>query len=199
MAKTGNVATIFGIECEEFTVVLSGRNPSIGDGGGEIREEKHCWIPRADEFRRVPALRELAEYARWEQRILDSARRLRETLSRLLPDQETREAAQMMAAIDGSFFLKMHSLTYAPALAKIMQSLPAAFPGVDISAPIADLETIVTDISTDPVPDAAFQAPAGYAPAPFREIASALPQAALPTLSTQGQSKDTQNRTIPQQ
>ena len=104
----------------------------------------------------------------------------------------------MMAAIDGSFFLKMHSFTYAPALAKIMQSMPDAFQGVDITAPIADFETIVTDISTDPIPDATFLAPAGYAPAPLQEIASALPQAAAPSPSTQGQSKDTRNGAPPQ-
>ncbi len=175
IVKTGNVATMFGIRGEEFKVIITMQNPAIANGTNDMREERHYWVVPSDEILRVPGLKELADYTARQRRAFDLPKAVGETLSRIFTNDEALEAAQMIARLDGSYFLKMHSFVYAPALTKMMQTLPAVFPNVDPNAPFAEYETAVDEISTDSVPDSVFMVPADYALAPFQEIANAVP------------------------
>jgi hypothetical protein len=184
--KTGQAATIQGIQAEESLTEITMQMPLMtqaptgpADAGfSTMRLEMRSWVAQAAEIRRVPALKELAEYTERGMRALDPADFINKALS-AVPGfgQQLGETIGKLANSNSGLTLKISTAVYMPALTQLLQLAGGGAPaGFDPSGPIAESLTDVAEISTGTVPDTAFSAPSGYEAAPFEEIVRAAIQ-----------------------
>ena len=91
------------------------------------------------------------------------------------------DAIKELATVKGKFTLKTQVELFAPGLVALMQTqggqgVPA---GVDATAPLMEVTFRLAELSTDPVPDAVFQVPAGYQAAPLEDLLKGFSKAGL--------------------
>jgi len=142
-----------------------------------MRLEMRSWVAQAAEIRRVPALKELADYTGRSMRALDPSEFLTKALA-ALPGfgEQLGETLGKLAKTTGGLTLKVATAVYMPAISQLLQLAGGPIPGFDPNGPMAESLTDVTEISTDAVPDAVFAIPSGYQEAPFEELVKAAIQ-----------------------
>jgi hypothetical protein len=136
------------------------------------------WVAQAVEIRRVPALRELAEYTDRSMRALDPSEFLTKALA-ALPGfgEQLGDTLGKLAKTNGGLTLKVSTAVYMPAISQLLQLAAGGAPaGFDPDRPLAEAQTDVAEISTAAVPESAFTVPSGYQAAPFEEVVRATIQ-----------------------
>jgi hypothetical protein len=92
-------------------------------------------------------------------------------------DKMEQQLRELMTAKNNPT-LKMDGGVYAPGLAQAMQQMQrpgqsVAF-NLDPNAPLVEMHMLVSEISTDAVPNSVFDVPAGYQAAPVEELVKAM-------------------------
>jgi hypothetical protein len=182
--KTGQVGPIQGIQAEESLTEITIEMPPMTQAPGglpgeaalsSMRLEMRSWVAQAAEIRRVPALKELADYTGRSMRALDPSEFLTKALA-ALPGfgEQLGETLGKLAKTTGGLTLKVSTAVYMPAISQLLQLAAGGAPaGFDPDGPIAEALTEVAEISTGTVPDSAFAVPSDYQPAPFEEVVRA--------------------------
>jgi hypothetical protein len=186
--KTGQVGLVQGIQAEESVVTLAMQMPAAG-AASAMRLEMRYWIAQPGEIRRVPALKELADYAERTRRAMDPSEMLQKVFSQMPGfGEQLRASIQELQKASSGLVLKLHTAIYVPAMAQALQLAPQGAAGVDPSAALAEFQMDLADISTAPLPDSIFAVPAGYQPVPFEELVKAMIQAPpQPVVQKRGQ------------
>jgi len=114
--KTGQVASTQGVQAEQSLTEVTMQMPpltQIPAGPSDaafstLRLEMRSWVAQAAEIRRVPALKELAEYTERSMRALDPSELLNKALS-AVPGftEQLGEALSKLAKSKGGFTLKV--------------------------------------------------------------------------------------------
>jgi hypothetical protein len=181
--KTGQMSLIQGIRAEQNVLTVSVNMPGGPQGApSALKLEMQFWVAQADEIRRVPALRELADYAERARRAFDPAATLAKLFARMpgLSDS-LRTPIEQLAQANGSLVLKLGGAVYIPALAQLLAFSGKAPDGIDPYGPFAEYQMDLAEISTAPIDDAVFTVPAGYQPAPLEKLIQAEIQMPSPT------------------
>jgi len=185
--KTGQVARVQGIQAEELLTEITMQMPLLtqapvgltGEPGlSTMRLEMRSWVAQAGEIRRVPALKELAEYTERSMRALDPTEFVNKALA-TVPGfgEQLGEALGKLGKNSGGLTLKVSTAVYMPAISQLLQLAAGGAPlGFDPDGPIAEALTDVAEISTEAVPDSAFIVPNGFQAAPFEELVKAAIQ-----------------------
>lgn len=185
--KTGKVGLIQGIQAEESLTEITIEMPLMTQAPGALpgeaglstmRLEMRSWVAQAVEIRRVPALKELAEYTGRSMRALDPSEFLTKALA-ALPGfgEQLGDTLGKLAKSNGGLTLKVSTAVYMPAISQLLQLGAGGAPaGFDPDGPIAEALTDVAEISTAAVPESAFTVPSGYQAAPFEEVVQATIQ-----------------------
>ena len=184
--KTGQTGVVQGIQAEESVVTLSIQMPAAGGAASAMRLEMRYWIAQPGEIRRVPALKELADYAERTRRAMDPSEMLQKVFSQMPGfGEQLRTSIQELQKANSGLVLKLHTAIYVPAMAQALQLAPQGAAGVDSNAALAEFQMDLADISTAALPDSLFAVPADYKVAPFEELAKALIQAPPPLPAAQ--------------
>ena len=168
--KTGQFAMIQGVRAEESLIVATMQMPSPA---GTMRMEMHYWIALPDDIRRVPALKELADYAEQSRRKLDAAN-LVGSFTPMPGMTELMGAIRDLMKDNIGWPLKSSTKMYAPAMVQALQKAPQPGQSLDPNAPMMEILMDVAELSTNPVPDSVFSVPADYQAAPVEELVKAL-------------------------
>ncbi len=173
---TGRIDRIQGIDAFEREVVVNMSIPIPGrETGMQMSMKFRTWKPKAAEFERVPALRELATYNDRNQGFNNPTTMLRQLFS-ALPGMSDN-AGKLVEEITkgGNVTLGMHLGFFMPGLAKMVEQqarangTPApALPADD--KPLGEVNFNLTELSTGPVPDGVFAIPAGYKEGPAEDL-----------------------------
>jgi hypothetical protein len=176
--KTGQTGLVEGIQAEESVVTLSMQMPAAAGAASAMRLEMRYWIAQPGEIRRVPALKELADYAERARRAMDPSEMLQKVFSQMPGfGEQLRASIQELQKANSGLVLKLHTAIYVPAMAQALQLAPQGAAGVDPSAALAEFQMDLADISTAPLPDSIFAVPTNYQAAPFEELVKAMVQA----------------------
>jgi len=189
--KTGQIGLVQGIQAEESVVTLSMQMPAVAGAASAMRLEMRYWIAQPGEIRRVPALRELADYAERSRRAMDPSEMLQKVFAQMPGfGEQVRASIQELQKANNGLVLKLHTAIYVPAMAQALQLAPQGAAGVDPNAALAEFQMDLADISTATLTDSVFAVPADYQPAPFEELVKAMIQAqpqVPPTARKRGQ------------
>jgi hypothetical protein len=184
--KTGQVAPIQGIQAEESLTEITMQMPPMTQipagpfdaAISTLRLEIRSWVAQAGDIRRLPALKELADYSEQSMRVLNPDDFFNKALS-AMPGftEQLGTTVYNLAKTNGGITLKVSTAIYMPAIAQLLQLAAGGAPtGFDPNAPMAEALMDVAEISTDAVPDSAFTVPSGYQAAPFEELVKAAIQ-----------------------
>jgi hypothetical protein len=180
--KTGQTGSIGGIRAEEYVVVLSMAMPGLGTG---VKMEMHNWIAASEELTRIPALKELAACSANSTNAFDLNQALQKMFSQLpgLADKFQKPIEELRRTL-GSLPLKTQVAMYIPALTTLVGAQSTQ--GFDPNAPLTEVISDLAGLSTDPIPDSAFEVPVDYTAAPIEDLikvmmpAAAMAPAAVP-------------------
>jgi hypothetical protein len=184
--KTGQVAPIQGIRAEESLTEITMQMPPMTQipagpfdaAISTLRLEIRSWVAQASDIRRLPALKELADYSEQSMRVLNPDDFFNKALS-AVPGftEQLGTTVYNLAKTNGGITLNVSTAIYMPAIAQLLQLAAGGAPtGFDPNAPMAEALMDVAEISTDAVPDSAFTVPSGYQAAPFEELVKAAIQ-----------------------
>ncbi|MGO9012484.1 MAG: hypothetical protein ACLQPN_20505 [Bryobacteraceae bacterium] len=187
---TGRTDRIQGIEVYEREVVVNMSIPVPMPGqenGMQISMKLQVWKPKASEFERVAALRELAAYNDRNKGFGDLATIMRQAFGAMpgMGDNVGKMVAEITKG--GNVTLGMHLGLFMPGLAKMLEQAQAAqgksgaAPAASIlpagDKPLAELNFNLKELSTDAVPDEVFAVPAGYKEAPLEDMLKGMTNA----------------------
>jgi hypothetical protein len=178
--KTGQVGTIQGILAEESVITMSLGMSVGGAAMPMMRMEMHCWIAQPNEVARIGGLQELTDYtARNKSSFGDPTEMLSKLFGQMpgMGEQLRKEMTAIMS-LNGSLMLKMSVGAYIPAMAQLMQQAGQSTAGVDPNAPMMQMQSDLTELSTASIDDSAFAVPADYQAAPMEDLVKGM----LPTL-----------------
>jgi TonB family protein len=154
--KTGKTDTIKGIKCEELVTNVSMDMPGPMAAAMSMKMEMHMWAAMPDELARVPALKEIAAYMTNQASGMDPTATASKMFGQLPGfGEKLKGPMQEMMKSSSQAVLRTEIKMIMPGSAKMMG---ASNP----DEPMMNMTTDVTELSTDPVPDSAFQVPAGY-------------------------------------
>jgi hypothetical protein len=174
--KTGKVAMIEGIRAEESLITISMELPSSG-AAGAMRMEMRVWSATPDEIRRVPALKEMADYAARTRRALDPAEMLTKGFEQMPGvGAQLRAPLEQLTKINSNLVVRMRMGLFIPAMTQMVQLSPNPPAGFDPNAPITEYRMDLAEVSTASVPDSTFAIPKDYTAAPFEDIVKAMRQ-----------------------
>jgi len=176
---TGRTAVIQGVEAEEREMVVSMEGPAIPNApaGLAVRMVMQIWAAKAGEATRVPAIRELTAHS------LESFANMNpmanfERVMKQLPGFGDSLEPFLKETQNGTVILRMHIDLFIPAMAAIMKQKAAADDGagaaLDEGAPFAQVNQELVELSTEPIPDSAFQIPEGYQEVSSSELVQAV-------------------------
>jgi len=171
---TGRTAVIQGVEAEEREMVVSMEGPAIPNApaGLAVRMVMQIWAAKSSEATRVPAIRELTAHSLESFANMNPMANLERVMKQLPGFGDSLEPF-LKETQNGTVILRMHIDLFIPAMAAIMKRMAAD--GLDEGAPFAQVNQELVELSTEPIPDSAFQIPEGY-----REVSSSeLVQAVL--------------------
>src|SRR4029077_7537406 len=116
--RTGQTATIQGIRGEENLVTISLEIPNPSGASMQMRAEIHQFVAAAEEVKRLPALQELAIYARMPKAGMDPLELATKALASFpgLADK-MRGPMEELARNRGDGMLRMRTALYMPAFA----------------------------------------------------------------------------------
>jgi hypothetical protein len=174
---TGRTTTIQGIQAEEREIVMTMEMPAIPNvpPSPAMKMVMQIWTAKSSEVMRVPAVREISGYNLWANAMMNPAGALEKMLKQV-PGFGDNIAAMMKELRSGSaVLLRTHTDMYMPMLAAMLKAMPAGTPNpfganFDPEAPLMQMNQEVAEISTDPVPDSAFQLSEGLKPAAIADI-----------------------------
>ena len=176
---TGRTAVIQGVEAEEREITLSVEGPAMANmpPGPMVKMVTHMWSAKPGEVMRVPAIRELTGYSLWSCTIMDPTALMGKMMKQIPGFADTFEPL-LKEIQKGTTILRMHMEMFMPAMAAMLQRLPAGSNPHDASfdpdAPFMQMNQEVAEISTEPVPDSVFQIPEGYQEAAASELIKGL-------------------------
>jgi hypothetical protein len=171
---TGRTAVIQGVAAEEREMVVSMEGPAIPNApaGLAVRMVMQIWAAKSSEATRVPAIRELTAHSLESFANMNPMANLERVMKQLPGFGDSLEPF-LKETQNGTVILRMHIDLFIPAMAAIMKRMAAD--GLDEGAPFAQVNQELVELSTEPIPDSAFQIPEGY-----REVSSSeLVQAVL--------------------
>ena len=175
--KTGQIAMIEGIRAEESLITISMELPSAG-AASAMRMEMRVWSASPDEIRRVPALKEMADYAARTRRALDPAEMLTKGFEQMPGlGAQLRGPLEQLTRINSNLVVRMRMGLFIPAMSQMVQLAQNPPANFDPNAPITEYRMDLAEISTAAVPDSTFAIPKDYMQAPFEEMVKALRQA----------------------
>jgi len=184
--ETGRSEQIFGIDAGEteilFTMTIPIPIPGGNGNGMEMNGKFQVWKPKAGEADRVPALREMAVYYEQARKTGRDAASMMTKMFGAMPAMSDK-MAEFVAAMQkgGAVTLRMHGEFTMPGMAAMMAQAKANGANVPSipDGPLFEFNSNLKELNTDPVPDSAFQIPAGYQEAPVTDVIKAfLPGAA---------------------
>ncbi|MBV9504320.1 MAG: hypothetical protein JO323_04860 [Acidobacteriia bacterium] len=175
--KTGRADTIKGIRAEESLIVLTVRTPEAQANASTMRMEMRYWIAQGAEIRKLPALKELADFVDEVKQGFDPVRFLHGSIGAMPGFEQLNGALEELMKASNGLVLKVHTGMYIPGLAQMVQLAPEGPPaGFDANAPMVEMDTSVAEISTESIPDSVFAVPASYQAAPLDELIKAVIQ-----------------------
>jgi TonB family protein len=185
--QTGQSRTIQGIQAEEYLAIISIEMPSPAGIPLGFRMEMHEWLATAGELTRVPALNQIAGCSADMGGSTDPSALIEKILGPLGGSNGLSDAVQKLATLKGKLALSTHVEVFAPAIVAMMQAQGGAgvAPVADVNAPLGEVSFDLVELSTNPLPDAMFQVPAGYQEAPLEDLLQVI----KPASPAQGQSK----------
>lgn len=177
---TGRTATIQGIGTEEREIELSVEAPATQGmpAGPLVRVVIQVWMSKESEMERVPALREWAAYNHSAISSANPASSLKKVFD-MLPGMANGLSDTLQELTKPtSVMMRMHFDLFMPAIAAAMKQMPAESNPLgtdfDPNGSLMQMEQQVAELSTEPVPDSAFQVPAEYTQEPIDEYMKAL-------------------------
>ena len=176
-SKTGQTGMIAGFRAEERLTTMTASMNGAGPAGGTLlRMEMHMWIASPEEVSRVPAIREYAANAQTALRLFDPAEQIQKLFAQFpgFADKLKATVAEL-SGNPGSLTVQTQQKVYMPIMAQLAQLQPkTGAPAVDPNAPIMEMTSRLTEISTDPIDDSVFEVPADYQKASTEEMMKAL-------------------------
>jgi hypothetical protein len=168
---TGRTAVIQGVEAEEREIAVSIEGPAMPNmpAGPMVKMVVQLWSAKPGEVMRVPAIRELTGYSLWSYTTMNPAAFMGKTMKQIPGFADIFEPL-MKETMKGATVLRVHMDMFMPAMAAMMQRMPAADP----DAPFMQMNQEVAELSAAPVPDSVFQIPEGYQEAPASELIKGL-------------------------
>ena len=176
---TGRTAVIQGVEAEEREIVVSIAGPAMPNmpPGPMVRMVIQLWSAKPGEAARVPAMRELTEYSLWSYATMNPTAFMG-TAMKQLPGFSDLLEPLMKEIQKGTTVLRMHMDMFMPAMAAMLQRLPAGSNPLGANfnpdEPFTQMNQEVVEISTAAVPDSVFQIPEGYQEAPASDLIKGL-------------------------
>jgi hypothetical protein len=166
--KTGKTQMIKNIQAEEqlVTVMIEMPGPMAAMGG--MKMEMHMWTAAKPELERVPALKELANYASSKAAGTNAAAMMSRMFSQIpgFGDKLKGPMEEMLKATSQAV-LRTEMKMMMPGSAKMMG---AANP----DEPFTEFTTDLLELTTDAIPDAVFQVPADYQKASMEDLVRAM-------------------------
>jgi TonB family protein len=179
--KTGATSTIRGIQTEDNLLIFSMSMPNPAGLPIGLRLEMHEWLAGPEESTQAPALKEIAGCSANPGASADPSAIIERVLGPVGGANGLGDAAKQLTALKGKFALKTELELFAPGIVAILlaqggQGLPA---NVDVNAALVKLDFNLAELSTDTVPDAAFQVPSGYQEASLEDLLKTIPKPGL--------------------
>ena len=177
--ETGRTAVIQGVEAEEREIEVSVEGPAVPGmpAGPMVKIVVDLWRAKPGEVVRVPAIRELTGYALWSYATMNPIGFMGKMMKQLPGFSDIFEPL-MKETQQGPTVLRMHMDMFMPAIAAMMQRMPAgsnpAGVSYDPNEPFMQINQEVAELSTDPVPDSVFQIPEGYREAAASDLIKGL-------------------------
>jgi hypothetical protein len=171
---TGRTVVIQGVEAEERELVFSMEGPAMPNmpPGPMVKGVLQFWTAKPGEAERVPAISELTAYSRWSYANMNPATMIGKMMKQLPGFSDGIES--MMKEKQNGPLLRMHLDVFMPAMAGILQRMPAGSNGsgakLDPEAPFMQMNREVSELSTAPVSDRVFQIPTGYQEVPASDL-----------------------------
>lgn len=175
--KTGQSATIRGLSADEYEVVvaLNVSLPNLPTGGGPaVRVVMHIWRANTEETASNPALSEFMRFSDRSKSFMSATDFLSNLAGPLQSLGQSAKTIQAELTKQNSPVLRIQMEETSPMLAALLpqaqgagQPRPANF---DPAAPLVSFNQEMVELSTTPVEDSVFQAPAGFTKVALDEI-----------------------------
>jgi hypothetical protein len=176
---TGRTAVIQGVEAEEREIAVSVDGPAMPNmpPGPMVKMVIQLWSAKPGEVLRVPAIRELTGYSLWSYTTMNPAVFMGKAMKQI-PGFSDIFDPLMKEMMEGATVLRVHMDMFMPAMAAMMQRMPAGSnpsgASFDPNEPFMQMNQEVVELSTAPVPDSVFQIPEGYQEAPASDLIKGL-------------------------
>ncbi len=176
---TGRTAVIQGVEAEEREIVVSVEGPALPNmpAGPMVKMVMQLWSAKPGEVMRVPAIRELTGYSLWSYATMNPAASMGKAMKQFPGFSDVFDPL-MKEMMKGATVLRMHMDMFMPAMAAMLQRMPAGShpsgASFDPNEPFMQMNQEVAELSTAPVPDSVFQIPEGYQEAPASDLIKGL-------------------------
>ena len=164
---TGRTAVIQGVEAEEREIAVSIEGPAMANmpPGPMVKMVMQLWRAKPGEATRVPAIRELTGYTLWSYATMNPMGFMGKMMKQFPGFGDVFEPL-VKEMQQGTTVLRMHMDMFMPAMAAMLQRMPAGSNPLGASfnpdEPFMQMNQEVAELSTEPVPDSAFQIPEGY-------------------------------------
>jgi hypothetical protein len=161
--KTGQTSIIKGIKAEEILVTVTMEMPGPMAAMGSTKMEMHLWTAAKEELDRVPALKELAAYSGSKGAGMTGA-----TVTKMFSampgfGEKLKAPVEELLKASSQVVLGMNMKMIVPGSAKMMGAQ-------NPEEPLAEITSDVAELSSDAIPDSAFQVPAGYEKAELDDL-----------------------------
>jgi hypothetical protein len=172
---TGRTETIRGVQAEERELTMTIDAPEGGPFTGTmVKMAMQLWMAKPSEAERVPAVRELAALNLWNYGAMNPGAMMQKMLEQMPGMGEALKSLLDEFSKNKTMLLRTHIDIYMPMFAQIAKQMPAGDnpfgENFDGNAAFTQMTQEVSELSTAPVPDSAFQVPADYKAAPIEDI-----------------------------
>jgi hypothetical protein len=164
--KTGRTETIQGVQADERQITITIEIPPPPGVSQTLPSQKivmALWTAKPEEIVRNQAIRELAGYTQWTNIFMNPAGMIGKITGAIGAAGKGIES--ITKELSGGVLLRMQMSMYMTASPEVMQAIAKAKGSgapVDPNAPIMEMTTEVSQLSTAPVDDAVLQVPADY-------------------------------------
>lgn len=189
--NTGKTDTIQGVQAEEtqitLTVAMPGFAGSAGAGGASAGAAPmmsfvmHIWTAKPDEAFHNPAIRQLVGHNIYAYQVMNPAAVLPKLFASMPGMAKATESFQQFSGAK-SVILRSHGELFMPMLAMMAKQMSKNGQNTDIdpAAPIMQMNSEVTELSTASIDDSIFQVPKDFTPASIEELMQSMMPAVPP-------------------
>jgi hypothetical protein len=173
---TGRTETIRGVQAEEREVTVTVDAPDGAPFTGTMfKMAMQLWMAKPSEADRVPAVRELAALNLWNYGAMNPGAMMQKMLEQMPGMGDALKSLVEEFTKNKTMLLRTHVDIYMPMFAQLAKQMPAGASNpfgenFDGNAAFAQMTQQISELSTAPVPDSAFQVPADYKAAPLEDI-----------------------------